>query len=183
MQNLTFISLIMLTVLSGCDHLKEDVKSVEAGYQASASDTVIYTSVIQVLQNTRRDLPSDTRVIVLKGRVLLVGYVNNAKEHIDLINALWQIKGVKEVIDHLESVPENEKTGFSMKQAFLKTQLDTKFLANSQLKYGRFQYVLFKDNLYVLSSSGQSVQKDAFFAMVRQLPTIQKVFFYDVSSQ
>lgn len=178
-----FVGISCFLALSACEHLKQDAKSVESSYQKSASDTVIYTNVVQILQNIRRDLPSEAQLIVLQGRVLLVGYVANAQEHIDVVNAIWQIKGVQEVIDHLEHVPANEKTGFDIKNTFVKTQLDTMFLTNSALHYGNFQYVIFKKNLYVLACTASEVEKEAFYAMVKKTPTIQKVFFYSTHKQ
>lgn len=169
--------------LTACDQLKQNASSVESSYQKTSSDTVIYTNVVQTLQNIRRDLPSEARLIVLEGRVLLVGYVSCAQEHIDAINAIWRINGVKEVVDHLEHVEPNEKTGFDIKNAFLKTQLDAMFLTNSALKYGHFQYVIFKKNLYVLASTSSGAEKDAFYAMIKKTPTIQKVFFYNTDKQ
>lgn len=174
----TILFLITSTALIACDHIKEDAKSVQSSYQKSASDTVIYTNVVQILQNLRRDLPTEARLIVLHGRVLLVGYVASSQEHIDVINAVWQIKGVQEVIDHLEHVPENEKVGFDLKNAFVKTQLDTMFLTNSAVHYGNFQYVIFKKNLYVLACATAEKEKNAFYDMVKKTPTIQKVFYY-----
>lgn len=177
------VGIACVLALSACEHLKQDAKSVEVSYQKSASDTVIYTNVVQVLQNIRRDLPAEARLIVLQGRVLLVGYVANAQEHIDVVNAIWQIKGVQEVIDHLEHVPDNEKTGFDIKNTFVKTQLDTMFLTNSALHYGNFQYVIFKKNLYVLACTSSEKEKEAFYAMVKKTPTLQKVFFYSSNKQ
>lgn len=180
-----FFSLFFLFIIaiSGCGQINQGSKAVQSSYQATASDTVIYTSVIQILQNIRRDLPADIRLIVLNGRILLVGYVNSSQEHIDVINAVWQIKGVHEVIDHLEYAAANEKTGFELKNALLKTQLDSMFLTNSALHYNHFQYVIFKKNLYVLSNTVSEVEKKAFFDMVQKLPTIQKVFLYSTSRQ
>ena len=178
-----FLGISCMLCLSACEHLKQDAKSVEASYQKSASDTVIYTNVVQVLQNIRRDLPSEARLIVLQGRVLLVGYVESAQEHIDVVNAVWKIKGVQEVIDHLEHVPTNEKTGFDIKNTFVKTQLDTLFLTNSAVHYGNFQYVIFKKNLYVLARTSSEAEKEAFYTMVKKTPTIQKVFFYSTYKQ
>lgn len=173
-----YLGLICLISLSACDQYKQNLNSAEASYQKTASDTVIYTNVVQTLQNIRRDLPSEARLIVLQGRVLLVGYVSSAQEHIDIINAIWRINGVKEVVDHLEHVGANEKTGFDIKNAFLKTQLDTMFLTNSAVHYGHFEYVIFKKNLYVLACSISNAEKEAFYAIVKKTPTIQKVFFY-----
>jgi hypothetical protein len=179
----SYVGISCVLALSACEHLKQDVKSVEASYQKSASDTVIYTNVVQVLQNIRRDLPSEARLIVLQGRVLMVGYVANAQEHIDVVNAIWKIKGVQEVIDHLEHVPANEKTGFDLKNAFVKTQLDTMFLTNSVVHYGNFQYVIFKKNLYVLARTSSETEKEAFYAIVKKTPTLQKVYFYSTLRQ
>lgn len=169
--------------LTACDQLKQNASTVESSYQKTSSDTVIYTNVVQTLQNIRRDLPSEARLIVLDGRVLLVGYVASAQEHIDVINAIWRINGVKEVVDHLEHVAPNEKTGFDLKNAFIKTQLDTMFLTNPALRYGHFEYVIFKKNLYVLACTSSGAEKDAFYAMVKKTPTIQKVFFYSTDKQ
>lgn len=169
--------------LTACDQLKQNARSVESSYQKTSSNTIIYTNVVQTLQNIRRDLPSEARLIVLDGRVLLVGYVDSGQEHIEVINAIWRINGVKEVVDHLEHVAPSEKTGFDLKNAFVKTQLDTMFLTNSALHYGHFEYVIFKKNLYVLASVSSGAEKDAFYAMVKKTPTIQKVFFYSTDKQ
>lgn len=166
------------SALIGCNLLKEDSKPSQSSFQKSASDTVIYTNVVQILQSIRRDLPSEARLIVLHGRVLLVGYVASSQEHIDVINAIWQIKGVQEVIDHLEHVPDNEKVGFDLKNTFIKTQLDTMFLTNSAVHFGNFQYVIFKKNLYVLACASSEKEKNAFYDIVKKTPSIQKVFYY-----
>jgi hypothetical protein len=183
MSKVTSVLQTIFTLITGggliaCDHLKEDAKSVQTSYKKSASDTVIYTNVVQILQNIRRDLPAEARLIVLHGRVLLVGYVANSQEHIDVINAVWQIQGVQEVIDHLEHVPDNEKIGFDLKNTFIKTQLDTMFLTNSAVHYGNFQYVIFKKNLYVLACTNSEKEKNAFYDIVKKTPTIQKVYYY-----
>lgn len=175
---LSFIMLCLLS-LSGCQHLNQDLESVKLSYQKVSSDTTIYTNVVQILQNLRRDLPADVRLIVLQGRVLLVGYVDTSQEHINLINAIWKVKGVQEVIDHLECVAYVEKKGFALKNTLIKTQLDAMFLSNSAVKYNNFQYIIFKDNLYVLSYVGSEREKEAFFKLVRKTPSIQKVFFYN----
>jgi hypothetical protein len=178
-----FTSLLFVLGLMGCSHIHQDAESLKLGYKQSASDTVIYTSVVQILQNTRRNLPADVQLVVLQGRVLLVGYVSTAQEHIQVINAIWQIKGVHEVIDHLEHVSSDNKKGFGLKNAFIKTQLDANLLTNPSLKYGDFKYIIFKDNLYALACITSEKQKNDFFNLIRKTPSIQKVFFYDMHRQ
>jgi hypothetical protein len=181
-KSLLFLFCFIICV-TGCSQLKEGTESVKLNYQKSASDTIIYTNVIQLLQGMRRDLPADVRLIVLQGRVLLVGYVENSQEHINIINAIWRLDGVQEVIDHLECVAPNEKTGFQLKNALLKTHIDTMFLTNSALHSRHFQYIIFKKNLYVLTNASSESEKTAFFTMLRKVPTITKVFLYNTYRQ
>lgn len=179
-----FLFNVICMLLLGCETLpilSSESSSTSASKRISASDTVIYTNVVRRLQNIQRDINDRVRVVVLKGRVLIVGYVDSPDEHLKITNVLWGVSGVQEVIDHLEYVKEeSQKNGFSFSYALIKAQLDAKLLTQRSLSYAHFQYVIFKDNLYVLACPLTEAEKDMFFSVVRKTPQIKKVFFYDM---
>lgn len=177
-MKVSLISLVMCVCLfTGCSFEQGVVDSANRGGDQGSS--ALYTSVISNISNIRGNLPSNLSIVVLNGRVLIVGYVKSAEEHIQLMNAVWKTEGVKEVIDHLELESKSQKDGFSISYALLKAQIDAKVIASSQLKSKNFQYTLFKQNVYVLACPGSSLEKEAFFNLMKTTPTIEKVFFYD----
>lgn len=185
-MNFSFTNIIVLSLvtclLSGCgvDNFFTSEVSNNSKTRSSSSDTVIYTNAIRHIQNIRRNLNSQIKVSVLKGRVLVVGYVDSPEQHLKLTTALWGISGVQEVIDHLEYVLEPLRGGFAVSHAVIKAQLQAKLLTQSQVKSSNFQYIFFKDNLYVLACPTSEKEKDLFFDIARTLPQVKKVFFYDM---
>lgn len=175
--------LLIVNILSGCGTVgifSSQDSNQTSNKRAKSSDTVIYTNAIRQIQNIRRNLNSSVQIVVLKGRLLVVGYVDSPDEHLRLTNMLWGIAGVQEVIDHLEYTPEERRGGFSIANSLLKTQLDAKLLTQRKLVHSNFKYVVFKDNLYVLACPAAEAEKDVFFILVRKLPQVKKVFFYDM---
>lgn len=146
---------------------------------SSITDETLYNKLIVNVTKVRSNLPSDLSFVILSGRVLVVGYVSSPEEHINLINALWKTSGVSEVVDHLELATKHKKDGFPLSQALLRAQIDAKFVAATQLRYKNFKYTLFKGNVYVLACPDSSREKDTFFQLMKTIPSIGKVYFYD----
>ncbi len=103
----------------------------------SAADEVVHNRSIDSV--TRDNLPSDGSLIFDR-RVLIVGHVTSPQEHIDLVNALWKVDGVKEVVDHLELVVQGNKDGCPLCKALLRIQIDAKFVAVDQWSTGQVYF-------------------------------------------
>ncbi len=173
---------LLITAISGCNNtfFKNDTKKNNTPLINTNS---LENQIIEKLTQVRSNLPSNLRLIILSGRVLVVGYVQSSKEHIATMNTIWSIKDVLEVIDHLELETPEKRDGFPLTHALIKTQIDAKFIAHSEIRYSDFQYVLFKQNIYVLGCSPSTKEKQAFFQLLKSTPSIKKVFFYDIHKQ
>ena len=65
-------------------------------------DTTIKINIAAKFLNSDENLFIDVSTSVLEGRVLLTGLVDNQEIRIDAVRKVWEVEGVKEVINEIQ---------------------------------------------------------------------------------
>ena len=82
----------------------------ERGVKGAANDTAIRAEINHYWLNQDHRLFIDLNLQVYEGRALVSGVVKDAQVRADAIQLAWKAKGVREVINEVEVLPEG--TGF-----------------------------------------------------------------------
>lgn len=114
-----------------------------------------------------------------EGRVLLTGYVPDRQTRINAYNLVWQVAGVKQVMNELK-VDSNAK--FSAKQyasdAWISTQIESRLLFTRDVKSINYSIETIEGVVYLMGIAQSKDELDTVTSVASEVPGVQKVISY-----
>lgn len=138
MQKICFILLVALTGCSPTSFLSSSVATMstgsqERGFGGYISDGEIRTRLNLILFKRDYEMYQQIDIHVYEGRVLLTGNVPTQKIKEDAVKLVWQIPGVKSVMDETVVAPMRTFSQY-MKDKWITTRIDTALLFDQSIK-------------------------------------------------
>ena len=138
MQKLCLILLVVLTGCSPTTFLSSSMATMstgsqERGFGGYVTDGEISTRLNLVLFRRDYEMYQQVNVNVYEGRVLLTGNVPTQKIKEDVVKIVWQIPGVKSVMDETIVAPMRTFAQY-VKDKWITTCIDTALLFDQAIK-------------------------------------------------
>ena len=178
-MRLFILSLSLLFTLSGCASLVLSgaatggyVATQERSVGNAVDDTGIDAQIThKFLQSDINSLLPNVNTNIHEGRVLLTGDVTNEKIAQDAVRLVWEIEGVREVINEIQIVKEDSITEAANDQ-WINAQLDSTMLFTKGIR--SVNYVTRVENgiVYLLGIAEDQAELDR---VLRVASTIQGV--------
>ncbi len=74
----------------------------EKGFGTSLNDNVINVNILNAIYKWDEKISKDITINVDNGSVLLTGKVNNSEQKVQITKIIWDVRGVKEVINKIQ---------------------------------------------------------------------------------
>lgn len=107
--------------------------SEERGLGGAISDTAIEAQINALLLQHDFETFRNVSVHVYEGRVLLAGLVEKSQMRVDAVRLVWQVDGIKEVINEIEVSDQGGVEAYA-RDVWISTQLRTKLLLDKEIK-------------------------------------------------
>ncbi|MBV8938553.1 MAG: BON domain-containing protein [Alphaproteobacteria bacterium] len=123
------------------------------------------------------DLFANVEIKVVEGRVLLTGNVDKPESQIEAVNLVWQVSGVKEVINEIQV---NDKAGFSnyARDVWISTQVRTKLLFTKGIRSVNYSVITVNQAVYLMGIAQNQEELDRATTVAGTVQYVQKVVSY-----
>ncbi len=147
-MNKVLSSLLFLFVLTGCTTLGIS-PGENRGFSTVFGDAGIKTAVLHKWRGSKENIYSNLELIVHEGRVLIVGRVGEPKQQIEAVKLVWEVDGVKEVIDEM-NIGEDPGIREFAKDSFITAQMKTELTFNENVSSLNYDYKTYGEVLYII---------------------------------
>ena len=179
MIRLSFI--ILFFIISGCAPVVVGgvtkgavVLTQERSSQEAAKDLVIKTKIEEALfSDNFDDLFSKVKVIVIEGRVLLVGLLNNNEDRDKAAKIAWNTSGVREVLNYT-SVGKNSFLDY-LKDSRIALEFRAKLLTDEQISEVNYTATTENAVLYVIGIAQNKEELNKVLKNAQNVPGVKKV--------
>ena len=143
----------------------------------AAIDTRIKLNVSDRLFKTNQDLFEKVSVKVSEGRVLLTGIVQDPVHRVEASRLVWQIEGVKEVLNEVRVEDKKGVTGFG-KDSWITTQLRTKLTFDGEVKSVNYSIETVGNTIYLLGIAQDQAELDHVVDVAKNIKYVSDVVSY-----
>ncbi len=140
----------------------------------AAKDIIIKTKIEESLFSSNYDdLFSKVKVIVLEGRVLLVGTLNNNRNRDKAAKIAWNTKNVREVANYT-TIGKNQFIDY-IKDSRISLEYRGRILTDSDISEVNFTSTTENRIIYIMGISQNKLEKDRIENIAKKIPGVKKV--------
>ena len=188
MKNLVLISLMGFMMLNniGCSPVGVIAGSGAGTMVVAEGDrslgTVVDDATIKVnigtqFLNSPDGLFVNVDTSVLEGRVLLTGLVDNQEIRIDAVRRVWEVEGVKEVINEIE-IGNRETLKEYANDLWINTQAKALSIKTIGLRAMSYNFETIKGKVYVAGLTSRPEQLDEIIEVVKNIKGVKEIVNY-----
>ena len=134
-------------------------------------DATIKINIAAKFLNAGNNLFVDINTTVLEGRVLLTGLVNNQELRIEAVRLIWEIEGVREVVNELE-IGNRDSIKDYASDLWINTQARGVAAKTVGLRAVAYNFETINGKIYI---AGISTNPDQLNMLIESLKTIKGV--------
>lgn len=122
-------------------------------------------------------LSSRVNLSVSNSEVLLTGRVGTTNQRMLAEQAIWEVEGVKQVINHLQTEEEGVPTSSSAKDWALTAKVKSYLLGDKHIKLRAFNYAIRTVNgvVYVMGIAKNEYERNRTLSIISRVNGVQKV--------
>ena len=185
---LLFVSLILLMINIGCSPVGILASGGSATMVVAEGDrslgTVVDDATIK-LNLSAKFLKSDNRLFldvnsnVTEGRVLLTGLVDTQEIRIEAVRKVWEINGVREVINEIE-VGNKTTLKEYMNDLWINTQVKSLAARTIGLRSFSYNFETIKGKVYIAGITSRPEQLQAIVESTKTIKGVNEIINYVV---
>jgi len=185
---LLFVSLILLMINIGCSPVGVLASGGSATMVVAEGDrslgTVVDDATIK-LNLSAKFLKSENRLFldvnsnVTEGRVLLTGLVDTQEIRIEAVRKVWEISGVKEVINEIE-VGDKTTLKEYMNDLWINTQVKSLAAKTIGLRSFSYNFETIKGKVYIAGITSRPEQLQAIVESTKTIKGVKEIVNYVV---
>ena len=142
-------------------------------------DTTIKVNIASKFISSDDNLFININTNVLEGRVLLTGLVDNQEMRIDAVRRVWEIKGVKEVINEIEVGNRASLKDYG-KDLWINTQAKGLAAKTIGLRFLAYNFETIRGKVYIAGITSRPEQLDKVIEVVKTIKGVTEIVNYVV---
>lgn len=176
---------VCTALLSGCIPLLIGAgteTAVVVAQERSVGNAVDDASIFVKIKNLYakqqdKDMLKNVEVKVVEGRVLLTGNVDKPDSQIEAVRLAWQVDGVKEVINEIQS---NDNAGIMnyTRDAWISNQIRVRLLATKNVRSLNYSVLTVNQVVYLMGIAQNQEELDAATHVASTTNYVQRVVSY-----
>lgn len=187
MKNKLFlISSFSLLFLSACTPLgmatgaaatAGTAASKEGGIGGAITDASIKGSINEAWFRYNIETFSKLSTTVNQGRVLLTGVVQNPEDRVEAVRLVWQVKGVKQVINEIRVADSEGLPGF-VRDNWITTRLRTAMTFEKGVQSLNYSIDTVQGVVYLMGVAMSEAELNKVMSLARTIPNVKQVVSY-----
>jgi osmotically-inducible protein OsmY len=150
------------------------VLAQERPAKEAVSDTAIRLSINDLWLKEDLDLYQRLGLSVNEGRVLVTGLVPSQEDRLTAIRLVWQVDGVREVINEIE-VAESEGISGYARDVWISTQLRSRLTFDTSIRAVNYSVETVGGTIYLMGIAQDQAELDRVIGHARQIPYVRRV--------
>lgn len=183
---IVLLSILSIAVLSACTPLGMatgaaagvgNAASKEGGIGGAVTDASIKGKINELWFNYNIDMFSKLSTTVNQGRVLLTGVVQNPQDRVEAVRLVWQVQGVKQVINEIRVADSDGITGF-VKDNWITTRLRTALTFEKNVQSLNYSIDTVQGVVYLMGVAMSQDELNKVMNLARTIPNVKQVVSY-----
>ena len=175
------ISIILILLFThSCSSISSVVSMVgnagisSKGFKSSFNDSYIKTKIVTNISILDIDNLPNVSVNVSNGKVLLTGYIDNHNKRLEIVKNVWNIDGVKEIINELKI---NDTVSISDRASDLlfKTKINSQLLFKSGINSNNYNVDVVDGEVYIIGFADNLDEKIEVEKLLSNLEGVSKL--------
>ena len=140
-------------------------------------DATIKVQIASKFLSAEENLFLNVDTHVIEGRILLTGIVNKQETRIDAVRRVWEVEGVKEVINEIEI---GEKTTLKeyAEDVWITAQIKGTAAKNIGLRALSYNFETIKGKVYVAGITSRKDQLDILIESIKGIKGVKEIVNY-----
>lgn len=164
-------------VLVGAGAAAGVASTQERGAGGIVSDTRIRADINHLWFQESTELFSSINLQVQEARVLLSGTVDDPQTRVDAVRLVWQVEGVKEVINEIEIKDDSSLTDW-FTDAKIGTELRNKLRFDKAISSINYSVEVVNQNVYLIGVAQDQAELDRVIAHAKDVDYVRRVLNY-----
>ncbi|MEO3432441.1 BON domain-containing protein [Inquilinus sp. CAU 1745] len=149
----------------------------ERSVSDAISDQAIRISINDLWLREDLEMYNRLSLTVTEGRVLVTGQVPTPEERVTAIRLVWQVDGVKEVINEIQVADSGGLSGYA-RDAWISTQLRSRLAFDGSVSALNYSIDTVGGTIYIMGIAQNQAELDRVIAHARNIPYVQRVVPY-----
>lgn len=185
-KSLILLSLGALMLSSACTPLgmatgaaatAGNAASKEGGISGAFTDASIKGKINELWFQYNIETFSKLSTTVNQGRVLLTGVVQNPQDRVEAVRLVWQVPGVKQVINEIRVADSEGVPGF-VKDTWITTRLRTALTFEKNVQSLNYSIDTVQGVVYLMGVSMSQNELNKVMNLARTIPNVKQVVSY-----
>ena len=142
-------------------------------------DATIKVQIAQTFISSEKNLFLDIDTSVIEGRVLLTGIVDTQETRIDAVKRVWEVKGVKEIINEIE-VGDRITIKEYGQDLWITTQVKGLAAKNLGLRGLSYNFETIKGRVYIAGITSRKEQLETLIQAIKTVKGVKEIVNYVV---
>ncbi len=140
-------------------------------------DATIKVQISSKLLTSEENLFLEINTNVLEGRVLLTGIVDNQESRIEAIRKVWEVAGVKEVINEIQ-IGEKSTIKEYAEDVWITAQVKSVAAKNIGLRALSYNFETIKGKVYIAGITSKKDQLDLVIDSIKNIKGVKEIVNY-----
>lgn len=149
----------------------------ERSVSDAISDQAIRISINDLWLRESLEMYNRLSLTVTEGRVLVTGQVPTPEERVTAIRLVWQVDGVREVINEVQVADSGGISGYA-RDAWISTQLRSRLAFDGSVSALNYSIDTVGGTIYIMGIAEDQAELDRVIAHARNIPYVQRVVPY-----
>jgi osmotically-inducible protein OsmY len=151
--------------------------SKEGGIGGAVTDASIKGQINESWFQYNIDTFSKLSTTVNQGRVLLTGVVQNPADRVEAVRLVWQVKGVKQVINEIRVADSEGLPGF-VRDNWITTRLRTAMTFEKDVQSLNYSIDTVQGVVYLMGVAMSQQELNTVMDLARTIPNVKQVVSY-----
>jgi osmotically-inducible protein OsmY len=152
--------------------------SEDRGLGGALTDTRIRTDINGKWLNASMDVLQKVDLTVSEGRVHLTGTVPTAEMRLQAVKLVWQVEGVRQVIDDIEVGDDKSGVGDYARDVWISTRLRTDILFDRAIESVNYSVETVDGVVYLMGVAQNQTELDRVTDYARNMRYVKRVVSY-----
>lgn len=150
----------------------------DRGMGGAASDLRIHADINEKWLHASMDMLQKVDLSVQEGRVHLTGTVPTPEMRLDAVKLVWQVEGVRQVIDDIQVGDDKTTVGSYTRDVWISTELRTKLLFDGDISSQNYSVETVEGVVYLMGVAQSQKELDRVTGHARNLNYVKRVVSY-----
>ena len=151
--------------------------SKEGGIGGAFTDAGIKAKINDAWLQYDIDTFSKLSTTVNQGRVLLTGVVQNPEDRVEAVRLVWQVEGVKQVMNEIRVADSEGAPGF-VRDTWITTRLRTALAFEKNVQSLNYSIDTVQGVVYLMGVAMNQQELDKVLQIARTIPNVKQVVNY-----